>query len=141
LCSIYIDKLDEYQRLLNKTAISGKVDDLLRSIKSVKFIEDEISEFYTIFDRIFLQLFPSFVIEFAALQQTDVFVQLKTGQLLNTELRIYALMRLGIEDGVMISRFLHCSASIIYNYRTKIRINSVCGRMKFDKKIILIGSI
>jgi hypothetical protein len=89
---------------LNKTAISGKVDDLLRSIKSGKFIEVEISEFYTILDRIFLQLFPSFVIKFAALQQTDVFVQLKTGQLLNTELRIYALMRLGIEDGVNISR-------------------------------------
>jgi len=141
LCSIYIDKLDEYRRLLNKTAISGKIDDLLRSIKSKKIIEDEIREFYTIFDSTFLQLFPSFVIEFAALQQTDEFVQLKTGQLLNTELRIYALMRLGIEDGVKISRFLHCSASTIYNYRTKIRNNSICERIKFDEKIILIGSI
>ena len=141
LCSVYIDKLDEYRRLLNKTAISGQIDDLLRTIKSREFIEDEIREFYTIFDSTFLQLFPSFVIEFAALQKTDEFVQLKTGQLLNTELRIYALMRLGIEDGVKISRFLHCSASTIYNYRTKIRNNTVCERMKFDEKIIGIGSI
>ena len=141
LCSIYIDKLDEYRRLLNKTAISGKIEELLLSIKSKKFIEDEIREFYTIFDSTFLQLFPSFVTEFSALQQTDEFVQLKPGQLLNTELRIYALMRLGIEDGVKISRFLHCSASTIYNYRTKIRNNSFCERMTFDEKILLIGSI
>jgi len=141
LCSVYIDKLDEYRRLLNKTAISGKIDDLLRTIKSKQFIEDEIREFYNIFDSTFLQLFPSFVNEFAALQQTDEFIQLKTGQLLNTELRIYALMRLGIEDGVKISRFLHCSASTIYNYRTKIRNNTMCEREKFDEKVILIGTI
>lgn len=141
LCSIYIDKLDEYRRLLNKTALSGKIDDLLRTIKSKQFIEEEIREFYNIFDSTFLQLFPSFVTEFAALQQTDEFVQLKPDQLLNTELRIYALMRLGIEDGVKISRFLHCSASTIYNYRTKIRNNTMCERDKFDEKVIRIGTI
>jgi len=140
LCSVYIDKLDEYRRLLNKTAISGKIDDLLLTLKSKQFVEEEIREFYNIFDGTFLQLFPSFVSEFAALQQTDEFVQLKAGQLLNTELRIYALMRLGIEDGVKISRFLHCSASTIYNYRTKIRNNAICERDKFDEKIINIGT-
>ncbi|HET7732548.1 MAG TPA: DUF6377 domain-containing protein [Paludibacter sp.] len=139
-CSVYIDKMDNYRRLLNKTASSGKMEDLLKTIKSKQFIEDELKEFYHNFDATFLQLFPNFVKDFAELLVDDEYIQLKPGQLLNTELRIYALMRLGIDDGVKISHFLRCSSSTIYNYRTKIRSKAINHRDEFEAKVLLIGS-
>ena len=139
-CSVYIDKLDNYRRLLNKTATAGKIDELVRAIKSKQFIEEELVKFYTNFDNTFLQLFPSFVKDFTALQADDEYVHLKQGQLLNTELRIYALMRLGIDDGVKISQFLHCSISTIYNYRTKIRNKAIGLREEFEYRVLQIGS-
>lgn len=138
-CSEYIDKLDNYRRSLNKTAGSGNREDLINAIKSKNFIEDELKEFYTNFDITFLQLFPTFVSEFKKLLVDDEYIQLKPGQLLNTELRIYALIRLGITDSVKISHFLRCSLSTIYNYRTKIRNKAACARDHFENKVMLIG--
>lgn len=139
-CSEYIDKLDNYRRSLNKTATSGKVEDLLQALKSKQFIEDELKEFYTNFDITFLQLFPDFVEEFKKLLVDDEYLQLRQGQLLNTELRIYALIRLGISDSVKISHFLRCSLSTIYNYRTKIRNKAIGQRDEFEERVMLIGT-
>ncbi len=139
-CSEYIDKMDNYRRLLNKTATSGKMEDLLKIIKSKQFIEDELKEFYHNFDATFLQLFPNFKKDFAELLVDDEYLQLKPGQLLNTELRIYALMRLGIDDGVKISHFLRCSSSTIYNYRTKIRNKANVPREEFEERVLQLGS-
>jgi cell division protein FtsL len=138
-CSVYIDKLDNYRRQLNKTAVAGKIDDLLRTIKSKQFIDDELKEFYNNFDTTFLQLFPTFVKDFTALLVDDEYVQLKSGQLLNTELRIFALRRLGINDGVKMSQFLRCSLSTIYNYSAKIRGKAKDSRDEFEKKVMQIG--
>lgn len=139
-CSVYIDKLDNYRRQLNKTAVAGKIDDLLRTLKSKQFIDDELKEFYNNFDTTFLQLFPTFVKDFTALLIDDEYVQLKQGQLLNTELRIFALMRLGIDDGVKMSQFLRCSLSTIYNYSAKLRSKAKSSRDEFERKVMQIGS-
>jgi len=139
-CSAYIDKLDDYRRLLNKTATAGKIDDLLRVIKSKQFIEDELKEFYDNFDSTFLQLFPTFVDEFKLLLSDYEDVTLKSGQLLNTELRIFALIRLGITDSVKISHFLRYSLSTIYNYRTKLRNKAIGKRGEFEEYVMRIGS-
>jgi len=138
-CSAYIDKLDDYRRLLNKTATAGKIDDLIKTIKSKQFIEDELKEFYTNFDSTFLQLFPTFVEEFSALLVDNEEIQLKSGELLNTELRIFALIRLGISDSVKISHFLRYSLSTIYNYRTKLRNKSAVPRDEFESYVMKIG--
>jgi hypothetical protein len=138
-CSEYIDKLDNYRRTLNKTAVSGKMEDLLQAIKSKQFIENELKDFYNNFDITFLQLFPEFVQDFKKLLIDDEYLQLKQGQMLNTELRIYALIRLGISDSVKISHFLRCSLSTIYNYRTKIRNKAIGSRDEFELKVMLIG--
>lgn len=138
-CSVYIDKLDDYRRLLNKTATAGKIDDLIQTIKSKQFIEDELKEFYTNFDSTFLQLFPTFVEEFSALLVDNEEIQLKSGELLNTELRIFALIRLGISDSVKISHFLRYSLSTIYNYRTKLRNKSAVPRDEFESYVMKIG--
>jgi hypothetical protein len=139
-CSVYIDKLDSYRRLLNKTASAGKIQDLLNALKSKQFIEDELEFFYINFDSTFLQLFPTFVEEFNSLLVDDEETQLKQGELLNTELRIFALIRLGIKDSVKISHFLRYSLSTIYNYRTKLRNKAVGPRNEFEDRVMLIGT-
>ncbi|MDD4969350.1 MAG: DUF6377 domain-containing protein [Paludibacter sp.] len=139
-CSAYIDKLDEYRRVLNKTAAAGKIDELLLSIKSKQFIETELKEFYDNFDSSFLQLFPTFVDEFKRLLSDHEDILLKPGQLLNTELRIFALIRLGITDSVKISHFLRYSLSTIYNYRTKLRNKALGKRDEFEANVMRIGT-
>jgi len=139
-CSAYIDKLDDYRRVLNKTAAAGKIDELLLSIKSKQFIENELKEFYDNFDSSFLQLFPTFVDEFKKLLSDQEDIMLKPGQLLNTELRIFALIRLGITDSVKISHFLRYSLSTIYNYRTKLRNKALGKRDEFEANVMRIGT-
>jgi len=138
-CSEYIDKLDNYRRALKRTANSGKMEDLYQTLRSKEFIENELKEFYHNFDITFLQLFPHFVDEFKKLLIDEEYVQLKQGQMMNTELRIYALIRLGISDSVKISHFLRCSLSTIYNYRTKIRNKAKGVRDEFEQKVMKIG--
>lgn len=139
-CSVYIDKLDEYRRQLNKTAVAGKMDDLMKAIKSKQFIEDELEEFYSNFDSTFLQLFPNFIEEFNNLLAEGEAIIPKPGEHLTTELRIFALIRLGISDSVKISHFLRYSLSTIYNYRTKIRNKSAGPRDDFENQVMKIGT-
>lgn len=139
-CSVYIDKLDEYRRQLNKTAAAGKMEDLMKAIKSKQFIEDELEEFYTNFDSTFLQLFPNFLEEFNSLLVEGETIVPKPGEQLTTELRIFALIRLGITDSVKISHFLRYSLSTIYNYRTKIRNKAAGPRDDFENQVMKIGT-
>ena len=138
-CSIYIDKLDNYRRLLNKTAAAGKIDDLLSTIRSKQFIDDELKTFYDNFDRTFIHLFPTFIRDFSSLLIDSNYIQLKSGQILNTELRVYALMRLGITDVAKMSGFLRCSASTIYNCRYKIKGKTNYLREEFEESVMKIG--
>ena len=105
-CSVYLEKMDNYRRSLGKIAATGNVEELYKNIKSSKFIEGELKEFYTNFDNTFLQLFPTFVEDFNALLADDEQISLKAGERMNTELRIFALIRLGITDSVKIAQFL-----------------------------------
>lgn len=139
-CSMYIDKLDEYRHSLKKTASTGKVSELLSAIKSTEFVENELKEFYANFDSTFLQLFPNFIEEFNSLLEKDMAIVPKPGELLNTELRIFALIRLGITDSVKISHFLRYSLSTIYNYRTKIRNKAIVPRDEFETLVMKIGT-
>ena len=110
-CSTYLDKMDLYRRSLNKIAAAGRVEELYKAIKSSQFLDEELKEFYANFDMTFLQLFPNFVEEFNALLTEPM--QPKPGELLNTELRIFALIRLGITDSTKIAQFLRYSVTTI----------------------------
>lgn len=139
-CSDYIGKLDEYRRKLNVMATTGKMNDLVSAVKSKQFIENELAAFYTNFDKTFLQLFPNFIKEFANLLVDDEVTQLKEGELLNTELRIFALIRLGIKDSAKISVFLRYSISTIYNYRSQLKNKAAGPREDFEAKVMRIGT-
>lgn len=87
----------------------------------------------------FLQLFPNFVEEFNALLTEPM--QSKPGELLNTELRIFALIRLGITDSTKIAQFLRYSVTTIYNYRTRVRNKALGERDEFETKVMQIGKV
>ncbi|MEL1241569.1 DUF6377 domain-containing protein [Flavobacterium flavipallidum] len=139
-CSVYIGKLDEYRRKLNVIVSSGKTAELVKAVKSKEFIEIELKEFYHNFDKTFLLLFPNFIEEFGGLLTDTEDIKLKQGELMNTELRIFALIRLGISDSVKIAEFLRYSLSTIYNYRTKLRNKALGPRDEFEANVMRIGT-
>lgn len=139
-CSNYIGKMEEYSQKLKVMATAGKVNDLVSTVKSKAFIDKELKEFYTQFDQTFMQLFPTFVEEFKALLNEPENLIIKKGELLNPELRIFALIRLGIKDSAKIADFLRYSASTIYNYRSQIKNKAKVPREQFETKVVLIGS-
>lgn len=140
-CSTYIDKLSDYRSGLIKIINTGVMKDLIAKIRSTIDLDDELKEFYANFDETFLQLFPSFVEEFNALLAPQYRIELKNSRQLNTELRIFALIRLGITDSVKIAQFLRYSVTTIYNYRTKTRNKALGDRNKFEGKVMKIGKI
>lgn len=138
-CSVYLEKMDNYRRSLGKIAATGNVEELYRNIKSSKFIEGELKEFYANFDNTFLQLFPTFVEDFNALLAGEEQISLKPNERMNTEFRIFALIRLGITDSVKIAQFLRYSVTTIYNYRTKVRNKAAGDRDKLEQEVMKIG--
>lgn len=141
LCSMYIDKMDDYRKSLKKLSQDRRFDELAKRLKSTSMLEEEQEELYKNFDAIFLNLYPTFVEDFNALLTEDERIVLKQEDLLNKELRIYALLRLGISDSVKIASFLRCSLSTVYNYRTKVRNKAAISREDFEKRVMKIGTI
>jgi hypothetical protein len=137
-CSVYIDKMDRYRKRLAKFVSTGKMEDLVKEIKSEDLIENERREFYKEFDRTFLGIFPNFVRSFNSLLNEKDRIYPKSGDLLNTELRIFALIRLGITDSTKIADFLQYSITTIYNYRSKIRNKAICDKNDFENIIATI---
>ena len=139
LCSSYINKLENYRKTLQQKATSRKMDELLDLLRSTSLVDDELDELYRNFDSIFLNLYPRFVQDFNRLLLPEEQVVLRSGELLNTELRIFALIRLGISDSVKIAAFLRYSLSTIYNYRTRARNKAAVSRDEFERSIMKIG--
>lgn len=137
LCSIYMDKLNQFCHLANRKISTGKVDDLYKLTKSGKFVETQTKEFYEVFDNAFLHIYPGFVESVNALLLPDKQITLPPGQLLNTDLRILAFMRLGIDDSARIAQILNYSINTIYTYRNKLK-NRAINRDTFESDILSI---
>ncbi len=138
-CSDYLDKLDVYRKTVNKMIIAKQVTELLDRTKSPQLVEEEIERFYKNFDSIFLHIYPDFVAKLNALLLPDEQIQLKKGELLNTELRVFALIRLGITDSAGIAKLLRYSVNTIYNYRVKTK-NKAISRDDFEENVLKIGA-
>ncbi|MFL9836218.1 DUF6377 domain-containing protein [Flavobacterium sp. ST-75] len=139
ICSSYIAKLDDYRKKLNKKAMNKQFDELSKILKSSSVTNEELHELYERFDTIFINLYPNFVSEFNDMLLPQEKIELKPGELLNAELRIFALERLGISDAVKIASFLRYSLSTIYNYRTKVRNKVAISREEFEERLKIIG--
>jgi hypothetical protein len=140
ICSTYIDKLDNYRKMVGKHLQNREYAELTNKIKSLELIEDETREFYDNFDTIFLHIFPDFVERMNELLVESEQFELKNGEHLNTELRIFALIRLGITDSNQIATLLRYSIRTIYNYRAKIRNSAKVPREEFEEQIMKIGA-
>lgn len=141
ICSTYITKLDEYRKKVNRMVKAKLFDDLKKMTDSSSMAQAELKEFYHNFDTIFLHVYPDFVNDFNQLLQPEERVVLKEGELLNTELRIYALVRLGITDSVKIAEFLHCSPQTVYNNRLKTRNKAIIPKDTFADTVKTLGKM
>ena len=139
LCSLYIDKLDKFRQTINKKINNNQMGDVLKLTKSLEFKEKELNELYHNFDNAFLHLFPNFIVEFNTLLKENEHIAPSGEEILNTELRIFALIRLGIDDSSKIADFLHYSPNTIYNYRARIKNKSRIPREEFEERIKQIG--
>ena len=138
-CSEYIEKIENYRKELNRKAKNNQLDDLFRMLKSKAIVEAELMELYAKFDSIFLNIYPDFIEEFNNLLVPEERIYPKQDELLTTELRIYALIRLGITDSNKIASFLRYSLRTVYNYRTKVRNKSAVTRGDFEDYVKKIG--
>ncbi|MBM6865743.1 DUF948 domain-containing protein [Bacteroides caecigallinarum] len=141
ICSSYISKLDEYRKNIGRKLKAGQIDDIKLLTSSTTMVQNELKEFYHSFDAIFLHVYPDFVEDFNSLLRPEERIVLKEGELLNTELRIYALVRLGISDSVKIAEFLHCSPQTVYNNRLKTRNKAVIPKEKFADTVRSLGKM
>ncbi|HYG17458.1 MAG TPA: DUF6377 domain-containing protein [Ohtaekwangia sp.] len=136
----YIARLENLKKTMEMKLLTKKMDELRFTVDSIN-IKREREELYHNFDRFFLKLFPDFVRVFQSLFNEEDRIHLKEGQLLNTELRIFALMRMGIHDPEKIARILDYSLATIYTYKTRIRHKSIVPNDEFDRRIMAIPTI
>ena len=138
--SNYLEKFERYKKLISIRLSTGQLDKLSAMVNDKKNEEMDLNELYHNFDQAFLRIYPNFVEEVNNLLRKEEKYNLKFGTL-NTELRIFALIRLGINDTNQISEFLRYSLRTIYNYRSKVKAKSVIENDEFEAKIMQIGSI
>lgn len=121
ISALYIRKLDDYRKLVSRKVKTNQTADLLKPINSYKLAEEEAQAFYSRFDKAFMELYPDFVNELNNLLVGEAQIELPSDHTLTTEIRIYALMRLGVTDSQEIATLLFYSTQTIYNYKSAMR--------------------
>lgn len=138
--SIYIDKLESFQKSLDKKLSSKRYEDAQAAIKSLN-LENERHQLFHTFDKVFLSLFPDFIENFEALFHKDDKIAIADGQLLSTEHRIFALIRMGIHDNDRIAKLLGYSVNTIYSYKNRIKNKSFIANDEFEDHIMAIEAV
>ena len=138
-CRMYLDQLTEFRSATLRLIKNRHFEELANQLKRDLNAKVEQTQFYEDFDAAFLTLFPDFVASFNALLQPEHQLSVKKNGLLNTELRIYALIRLGIHDTTRIAHFLDYSTATVYNYRSKIRNKAICSPEEFESLVAVIS--
>lgn len=138
LCSSYIDRFEKYRKEILKLVKAEKWKELKDEVMTASYTNRELKDFYRNFDTLFLNIYPDFVGDFNSLLRPEERLTVNPGEL-NTELRIYALVRLGISDSVKIATLLHCSTQTVYNYRLRIRNKAIIPKDRFAEAVKSLG--
>jgi len=138
--SEYLGKIEALKTAVEMKLMTKKPDDIRFIVNGIN-LKKEREELYHSFDKVFLKLFPGFVTQFNSYFKDEDRVVLKEGQLLNTELRIFALLRLGIHDPEKVARILDYSIHTIYNYKARVKGKSVVPNDEFEKKVMAIQAV
>lgn len=140
-CSHYIDKLDKMRLNVNKMVKNKQYNELYSMTMSSEVKEQELEELYANFDKVFLNLFPNFVEDLNGLLKEECQIHLSSPNKLSAIVRVFALIRLGIDDSTKIAEFLHYAVNTIYNYRAKLRNGALNDRNEFEKKVRELGTL
>lgn len=124
-CSLAISALQQYQQSLKVTAKQGNLQAIIKKIESPAIENKTISDFYSKFDEAILNIYPNFVDNFNALLRPEERIEIKPKEGLTTELRVFALIRMGINDSEKIAKFLRCSLTTVYTYRSKMKKRAI----------------
>ncbi|MGZ3767471.1 MAG: DUF6377 domain-containing protein [Mucilaginibacter sp.] len=136
----YILKLEKLKRNVERKLSIKKYDDILLSVNEINIKKERETLFYT-FDHIFLKIFPNFIDVFNSLLKKEDQIWPKDHEVLNTDLRIFALMRLGISDNETIANILEYSVNTIYVYKMRIKAKALVPSDQFDHKIMAIKAV
>lgn len=139
MISEYINKLADTYRYVNKMLRNDRIDELKREYAGSNVRNDELKEFYALFDSTFLHLYPSFIDEFNRLLTDEARITVRREASLTTELRIFALIRLGITGTTTIAALLHCSVNTVYSYRSRLRLHSRAPECDLEQQVAMIG--
>lgn len=140
LSSVYMDKLKGFTKLVSRKISAGQTDELYKMTKSGKVVDEISSDFYKVFDDAFLHIYPNFVDGVNELLRPEERIVLAEGEKLNSDLRILAFMRLGIDDTNRVAQILNFSVNTIYAYRNRLR-NRAINRDTFEHDIMALGSL
>ena len=140
LNSAFIDEFENFRKMVTRKLVAKQYNELMQIVKSDSSQSKRVNKFNS-FDSIFLKLFPDFVEHFNLLfPEKDRIIQ-PSASVLNTELRIFALIRLGVSDSEHIAKFLDYSVNTINTYKTKIKNRSSIPNNLFEQKIMEIESV
>ena len=137
-CRKYLEAQEILRNQLFKLAQGHQWDELYKKLKSSEILSSEKERFYADFDELFLNLYPDFISQFNSLLKPEAEIVPKSGEKLTTELRIFALIKLGIDDSAQIAKFLSYSLTTIYNYRSRIRNNALDSKEDFETKVLAL---
>lgn len=138
ICSDYIEKMERLRVTINRKVKASQYDELLRLSQDTKMKEKEVEELNANFDTVFMHLFPNFVSEFNKLLYPEHQIPQPDPMRLPTVIRIFALVRLGIDNSYHIAQFLHFTPNTVYNYRSRTKMKAIC-RDTFDADVRRIG--
>ena len=139
MCSTYIDKMDNYRIRINRKLKANQIKDIMKMTNSEEMKNEERQELMDHFDAVFLHLFPTFINDFNQLLKPEARIYPTKPASMNTLLRIFALVRLGIDESSKIAEFLDSHANSIYNYRSRIKKEALVSRDNFETQVKLIG--
>ena len=128
------EKFRDFKSRVEVTAEEGKLDKV-KYLLSTYDLKKEKEKLLRNFDEAFIKLFPNFIEEFNSLLRPEEQIHIKKGKILNKELRIFALIRLGITHNEIIAQILGYSVNSIYAYKTKLRNKSWLDKKDFDQKL------
>lgn len=138
--SEYIDRLENLYKIINRKIIARQYDDI-RSYLKEDDLKKERENMYSSFDDTFLRLFPDFIEGYNHLFKPEDSISLDTNKVLTPELRIFALIRLGIHESERIAKFLDYSVNTINTYKTKVKNKSIIPNEQFEQKIMEIKTV
>ena len=135
--SEYLDKIEKFKKAIEKSVTAQKMDQIRYIVSNIN-LNQERKELFLSFDKVFLNLFPGFIEEFNTFFRKEDQIRPPDHQLLNTDLRIFALIRMGIHDNDKIAKILNYSVNTIYAYKTRVKNRAIIPNDEFERRMMNI---